>query len=74
MSAEDPPEELTLKLLPMPGGNVRLVVWENNVVVDIHETIDGADPKSVRRIMNEMLRVIYVKGYTKDEYAVRVKG
>lgn len=65
--------ELDLKLILMPAGNVRLVVHDGIEVIDIMETND-ADERSVRRVMNEILRLAHVKGITPQEYAVRLKG
>jgi hypothetical protein len=56
----------------MPGGIVRLVVIENDAVLDIMET--DPDDKSVRRIMNEILRLAHTKGFTTEKLAVRLKG
>lgn len=67
-------ETLDLKLIKMPAGNVRLVVHDGVEVIDIMETVDGGDEKSVRRIMNEILRLAHRKGFTHQEYAVRLKG
>jgi hypothetical protein len=63
---------LDLKLVHMPGGIVRLVVIENDAVLDIMET--DPDDKSVRRIMNEILRLAHTKGFTTEKLAVRLKG
>jgi hypothetical protein len=65
--------ELDLKLVQLPGGIVRLIVIENKAVTDIMETDDGSE-KSVRRIMNEILRLVHVKGFTPEKLAVRLKG
>lgn len=67
-------DELTMKLLPMDHCQLRLVVWENEQVIDILETTGAADPANERLILNHMLHLAYVKGLVKQEYRVRPKG
>jgi hypothetical protein len=67
-------DELTMKLLPLPDRQLRLVVWENEQVIDILETAGDDDTRNERLILNHMLHLAYVKGLVKQEYRVRPKG
>lgn len=57
-------KELTLKLIKMENGSTRLVVWEDNQVIEIFES-------DSRSVLNHMLNLSYIHGFTEEKFKVR---
>lgn len=57
-------KELTLKLIKLENGNARLVVWEDEQVIDIFEA-------DIRTILNHQLKLACDHGFTDTKFKVR---
>ena len=58
-------KDLKFNLIELDDGQKRLVMWENGEIVEIFESDDG------RRVMNHLLEVAFIHGFTKEKFRVR---